>query len=105
MSGFITEELSQRVNRIRDDQARVNASSEIRFKVLEAEARELRNRLNVLTRLLISRQIATAEEIATALAAALAPPPAATPETSPPATTPTTTEAATPTDASAGTES
>ena len=63
------EELSQRVNRLRDDQARANSLFERRLQTLEAENVELRNRLTVLTRLLISRQIASAEEIATALAA------------------------------------
>ena len=63
------EELSQRVNRLRDDQTRANALFERRFQALEAENVELRNRLTVLTRLLISRQIASAEEIAASLAA------------------------------------
>lgn len=75
MSNFLIEELSHRVNRIRDDQARLNTSLETRIKELQAENKEVRNRLTVLTRLLIARQIATAEEIATALAASLAPPP------------------------------
>ncbi|HVW02525.1 MAG TPA: hypothetical protein VHB77_19370 [Planctomycetaceae bacterium] len=66
---FQQEELSQRVNRLRDDQTRANALFEQRFRALEAENVELRNRLTVLTRLLISRQIASAEEIAAALAA------------------------------------
>lgn len=74
MSNFLIEELSHRVNRIRDDQARTNTSLETRIKELQDENKEVRNRLTVLTRLLISRQIATAEEIATALAASLAPP-------------------------------
>ena len=63
------EELSQRVNRLRDDQTRANSLFERRIQALEAENVELRNRLTVLTRLLISRQIASAEEIATSLAA------------------------------------
>ena len=75
MSNFLIEELSHRVNRIRDDQARTNTSLETRIKELQDENKEVRNRLTVLTRLLIARQIATAEEIATALAASLAPPP------------------------------
>ncbi|MBS0201860.1 MAG: hypothetical protein JSS49_03110 [Planctomycetes bacterium] len=74
MSNFLIEELSHRVNRIRDDQARLNTSLEARIKELETENKEVRSRLMVLTRLLISRQIATAEEIATALAASLVPP-------------------------------
>jgi hypothetical protein len=75
MSNFLIEELSHRINRIRDDQARTNTSLESRIKELQDENKEVRNRLTVLTRLLIARQIATAEESATALAASLAPPP------------------------------
>ena len=74
MASFLTEELSHRINRLRDDQARTNAGFELRIKELEAENKDIRNRLAVLTRLLISRQLATAEEIASALAAASAVP-------------------------------
>jgi hypothetical protein len=63
------EELSQRVNRLLDDQMTPNSLFERRLQSLEAENVELRNRLTVLTRLLISRQIASAEEIAASLAA------------------------------------
>jgi hypothetical protein len=69
MAGFMAEELSHRLNWMRDEQTRTNASVETRLKELEADNKEIRNRLTVLTRLLISRQIATAEEIATALTA------------------------------------
>lgn len=69
MAGFMTEELSHRLNWLRDEQSRTNVSVETRLKELEAENKEIRNRLTVLTRLLISRQIATAEEIASALTA------------------------------------
>lgn len=67
MAGFMAEELSHRLNWMRDEQSRTNASVETRLKELEADNKEIRNRLTVLTRLLISKQIATAEEIATAL--------------------------------------
>ena len=69
MAGFMAEELSHRLNWMRDEQSHTNASVETRLKELEADNKEIRNRLTVLTRLLISRQIATAEEIATALTA------------------------------------
>lgn len=73
MAGFMTEELSHRLNWLRDEQSRTNASVETRLKELEADNKEIRNRLTVLTRLLISKQIATAEEIATALTAIATP--------------------------------
>lgn len=69
MAGFMAEELSHRLNWMRDEQSRTNASVETRLKELEADNKEIRNRLTVLTRLLISKQIATAEEIAMALTA------------------------------------
>lgn len=74
MSSFLTEEISHRLNWLRDDQGRTNAGFETRIKELEAENKDIRSRLMVLTRLLIARQIATAEEIAAALTAATAPP-------------------------------
>lgn len=74
MSSFLTEEISHRLNWLRDDQGRTNAGFETRIKELEAENKDIRNRLMVLTRLLIARQIATAEEIAAALTAAALPP-------------------------------
>lgn len=74
MSSFLTEEISHRLNWLRDDQGRTNAGFETRIKELEAENKDIRNRLMVLTRLLIARQIATAEEIAAALTAAAVPP-------------------------------
>lgn len=70
MSSFLTEELGHRLTWLRDEQARTNSSLEVRIKALEAENADIRNRLTVLTRLLIARQIASAEEIAMALAAA-----------------------------------
>ena len=83
---FMTEELNHRLNWLRDEQARTNANLESRIKVLEAENTDVRNRLMVLTRLLIARQIASAEEIAMALAAMSAP---AAPEPSTPNPEPT----------------
>ena len=71
---FMTEELNHRLSWLRDEQSRTNASIEARLRALEAENKDVRNRLTVLTRLLIARQIASAEEIATALAAIAAPP-------------------------------
>ena len=67
MSTLITEELSQRVNRVRDDQARVNLELAHRLKTLEEANAELKHRLSVLTRLLIAKQIFSAAEIAAAL--------------------------------------
>ena len=81
---FLTEELAHRLNWMRDEQARTNANVESRIKSLEAENKDVRNRLMVLTRLLIAKQVASAEEIAMALAAISAPPPAAVAEESPP---------------------
>lgn len=78
---FMTEELNHRLNWLRDEQARTNAGLESRIKALEAENTDVRNRLMVLTRLLIARQIASAEEIATALSAMSTP---AAPEPSTP---------------------
>ena len=74
---FMTEELGHRLNWLRDEQTRTNANFEIRIKALEAENKDIRNRLMVLTRLLIAKQVASAEEIAMALAAISAPPAAA----------------------------
>lgn len=73
---FLLQDLSQRLNYLRDDHARTNAALEARLKAQEDALAELRRRLSVLTRLLISRQIATAEEIAAAFAApaVIAPP-------------------------------
>lgn len=65
----MTEELNHRLNWLRDEQSRTNSSVEARLQALEVENQEIRNRLTILTRLLIARQIATAEEIAAALAA------------------------------------
>ena len=82
---FMTEELNHRLNWLRDEQARTNANFESRIKALEAENTDVRNRLMVLTRLLIARQIASAEEIATALSAMstpAVPEPESTPVTS-----------------------
>jgi hypothetical protein len=67
MSGFLSDELRQRVNRLRDELTRNASQADERIRRLESENVELRNRLSVLTRILISKQIATAEEIATAL--------------------------------------
>ena len=83
---FMTEELNHRLNWLRDEQARTNANLESRIKALEAKNTDVRNRLMVLTRLLIARQIASAEEIATALSAMSAP---AAPEPSSPHSEPT----------------
>ena len=77
---FLAEELGHRLNWLRDEQTRTNASVEERLKELEAENLKIRNRLMVLTRLLIAKQIATAEEIATALAASSLPAPAPAPD-------------------------
>lgn len=74
MSNFLNEETRQRVNRLRDEFSRSNSVFEQRIRQLAADNAELRNRLSVLTRILISKQIATAEEIATALADAARPP-------------------------------
>lgn len=68
-----TEEIRQRLTWFKDEQSRTNSAIESRVKSLEAESHDLRNRIAVLTRLIISRQIATAEEIATALASMSAP--------------------------------
>jgi len=84
MSSFLTEEISHRLNWLRDDQSRTNLAVETRLRELEAENKDIRNRLMVLTRLLIARQIATAEEIAAALTAASTPPVETTEEASAP---------------------
>jgi hypothetical protein len=67
MSSLITEELSHRVNRVRDDQARVNGELVLRLKALEEANAELKHRFSVLTRMLIAKQICSAAEIAAAL--------------------------------------
>ena len=49
----------------RDDQFRSNLANNLRLKAMEAENQELKSRLSVLTRLLISRKkVFTAAEIA-----------------------------------------
>ena len=68
MSSLITEELSQRINRSRDDQSRVNVELGRRIQTLEEENQELKHRLAVLTRVLIANRVFSAAEIATALA-------------------------------------
>ncbi len=68
MANFMSEELGHRLNWLRDEQARTNVSVETRLKALEADNADLRQRLTVLTRLLIAKQIAPAEEIAMLLA-------------------------------------
>lgn len=73
MSGM-SEDLIYRLNWMRDEQSRVNAGLDVRIRALEDENKDVRNRLTVLTRLLIAKNFASAEEIATALAAASAPP-------------------------------
>jgi hypothetical protein len=73
MANFMSEELGHRLNWLRDEQARTNASVETRLKELEAANTDLRQRITVLTRLLISKQIAPAEEIAMLLANAATP--------------------------------
>lgn len=73
MANFMSEELGHRLNWLRDEQARTNASVETRLKELEADNTDLRQRITVLTRLLIAKQIAPAEEIAMLLANAATP--------------------------------
>lgn len=73
MPNFMAEELVHRFNWLRDEQARTNASVETRLKALEADNADLRQRFTVLTRLMISKQLASAEEIAMLLAAAATP--------------------------------
>lgn len=74
------EELGYRMTWMRDEQSRTNSAVEARLRGLEEDNKDVRNRLMVLTRMLISKQLASAEEIAMALAAASAPP---APESSP----------------------
>lgn len=81
----MSEELNHRLGWMRDEQARTNASFETRIKELQGECADLRLRLTVLTRLLISKQVATAEEIAAALAAAMVPATETTAPETPPA--------------------
>lgn len=73
MSSISNEEVRHRLNWMKDEQSRTNAAFETQIKELQSENHDLRNRVMVLTRLLIARQILTAEEIATAVTA-LAPP-------------------------------
>lgn len=73
MANFISEELGHRLNWLRDEQARTNLAVETRLKALEADNIDLRQRVTVLTRLLIAKQVAPAEEIAMLLANAAAP--------------------------------
>lgn len=68
MTSFITEELSHRVNRFRDDQVRTNTDIDRRLQSLEDANAELKHRLGVLTRLLIAKQVFSAAEIASVLA-------------------------------------
>jgi hypothetical protein len=67
MSSFLSQDLLQRVNRLRDDLSRNTSQLELQVRRLESDNVELRNRVRVLTRILIAKQIATAEEIAMAL--------------------------------------
>ncbi len=73
MANFMSEELGHRLNWLRDEQARTNVAVETRLKELAADNADLRQRLTVLTRLLIAKQIAPAEEIAMLLANAATP--------------------------------
>ncbi|HEY4262720.1 MAG TPA: hypothetical protein VGM98_21350 [Schlesneria sp.] len=83
MANFMSEELGHRLNWLRDEQARTNVSVETRLKELEADNADLRQRLTVLTRLLIAKQIAPAEEIAMLLANAATPSEAAPMDSAP----------------------
>jgi hypothetical protein len=71
----VSEDLIKRLNWNRDNQERVNAKLQERITSLESEVNQLRARTSVLTRILISKKLATAEEIANALAELSAPPP------------------------------
>ena len=73
MSSFLNEETRQRFNQFRDAQTRTNAGFEERMRQLETENVNLRNRIGVLTRILIAKQIASAEEIANALTESIKP--------------------------------
>ena len=90
----VSEELRHRITWFRDEQSRFNLQMEERIRQLESENVSLRDRIGVLTRILIARQIASAEEIATALAEASRPaaPPPTSPIDQPPESTPETTE-------------
>lgn len=85
---FLVQDLSQRLNHFRDEQGRTVSALEARLKALEDDNTDLRMRLSVLTRLLILRQIATAEEVATMISApqtpATAPNPVASEALTPP---------------------
>jgi hypothetical protein len=67
MLNLVTDELSRRVNRFRDDHERSTAKLLLRLDQLEAEVSQLRSRASVMQRLLISKNLLTAEEIAIAL--------------------------------------
>lgn len=70
MPDFITEELSYRVNRIRDEQAHWNRQTQQRLTAIEDELRDLKTRIGALVRLLIAKQQFTAAEFATLVAEA-----------------------------------
>jgi len=68
MVNLVTDELSRRINRVKDDQERIIARLQKQVQQLQAEVSQLRSRSSVITRILISKNLLTAEEIAAALA-------------------------------------
>jgi hypothetical protein len=64
MNDHGVDEALRQFRSFRDDQFRSNLSHDRKFKALETENQELKSRLSVLTRLLISKGIFTAAEIA-----------------------------------------
>ena len=64
MNQLGVDEALRQFRSFRDDQFRANLAHDRKIKVLETENQELKSRLSVLTRLLISKGIFEAAEIA-----------------------------------------
>ena len=64
MNDLGVDEALRQFRSFRDDQFRANLAHDRRIKALETENQELKSRLSVLTRLLISKEVFTAAEIA-----------------------------------------
>ena len=64
MNQLGVDEALRQFRSFRDDQFRANLAHDRKVKVLETENQELKSRLSVLTRLLISKGIFSAAEIA-----------------------------------------
>jgi hypothetical protein len=63
------EDLQERLNQMRDEKTAAAATQEKRIEALQEETHELKVRLAVLIKLLVAKNVLTAQEIASMIAA------------------------------------